>query len=190
MEHGEGERRSAYLALGLIALILLAAALATYQVRERASILPAPTPSETETAVAEVLPSLTTEEGNVIPPELLTSQVQVIMTWASWCPQCAAQLQMMNAVAAEYQSESVAFLAVNRAERSGIKDQYRATLPPLPNVVFLADADDRFYQATAGYTMPTVLVRDATGRELGLYQDVVATSTLVDAIRRGLATVE
>lgn len=91
-------------------------------------------------------------------------QVIVVMSWASWCPQCGKDLETLGNVAQEFKDKGVTVMAINRSEDKYTAERYLATLPPLPSELkMMLDGDDFYFNHSAGYAMPETVVFDEGG---------------------------
>lgn len=94
--------------------------------------------------------------------QLDTNTVLLVNSWASWCPFCADELQLLNALAQEFAPE-VSVVAINRRERSHRAQRFLQEVGDLEHVTVILDPDDRFYSDVEGYTMPETIVYDQDG---------------------------
>lgn len=86
-------------------------------------------------------------------------KVMVVMSFASWCPQCGKDLETLGSLAKEYNAKGVTFMAINRSEDKYTAERYLSTLPPLPaELKVLLDSDDYYFSHSAGYAMPETVV--------------------------------
>lgn len=90
----------------------------------------------------------------------------VVLSWASWCPQCSGELEKLNAIAATYSDRDIAFLAINRKESKVVAERYLRTLPEFSELEFVIDLDDHFFNSTAGYAMPELVIFDREGNRI------------------------
>lgn len=108
--------------------------------------------------------------------------VLVVNSWASWCPFCATELPNLEKLAAQYQSQSVAIIAINRAESKPQIESYLSTLPPLPNVLILQNSDDSYYKSSGGFSMPETVLYDQLGNVVVQIRGIFAVEDLQSRI--------
>ena len=85
--------------------------------------------------------------------------VMVVMSWASWCPQCTGDLEKLGTLAKEYQARGVTVLAINRGEDRYTAERFLNTMPALPGELrVILDSSDHYFTYSAGYAMPETIV--------------------------------
>ncbi len=89
--------------------------------------------------------------------------VIVVMTWASWCPLCAADFPKLGELADQYKDKSVLVYALNRGEDPYSAERYLATIDEPASVKFILDPSDFFFEQSEGYAMPETIVYDKRG---------------------------
>ncbi|MEK7462062.1 MAG: TlpA disulfide reductase family protein [Patescibacteria group bacterium] len=87
----------------------------------------------------------------------------VVSSWASWCPQCAADFPKLGEVAAEFKDQDVVVYAVNRGEDPYSAERYLATITRPEHVQFILDQSDYYFKNSAGYAMPETIVYNQKG---------------------------
>ncbi len=95
-----------------------------------------------------------------------TAEWFVVTSWASWCPDCAVQLQTLHALAALLSSSDTQFVAVNRGENPGTIQQYLKIVTPellQSDLVVLKDPADYWYRNYEGRTMPETIIMNSAG---------------------------
>lgn len=102
-------------------------------------------------------------EGRQIELDSHIGEVTVVFSWASWCPSCKKQLQVLSGISSDFATEPVSVLAINRAEQGTTVERYLKSVDGLANVTFVLDPDDHYYDATDGYAMPETVVYDKQG---------------------------
>lgn len=91
-------------------------------------------------------------------------KVMVVMSWASWCPQCSKDLETLGGVAQEFKDKGVTVMAINRSEDRYTAERYLSTIAPLPSELkVMLDGDDYYFTHSAGYAMPETIVFDESG---------------------------
>lgn len=154
--------RSNYIVLGSLLLILVILAAATYTFRERRL-------AEERNVAKDVLFSeeateaYTDIEGREIDLVSAEGKVLVVTSWASWCPQCAAELELLNALAVERNDDRLQVLAMNRMEPKEQAQRFISTLPELPRISYVLDSKDYFFDSVVGYAMPETIFYNSAG---------------------------
>lgn len=87
----------------------------------------------------------------------------LVTSWASWCPQCAGELQLIDRVVGEVGEGRLKVLAINRNEPREQAQRFLATLPALPNINYILDKQDHFFGSVGGYAMPETIFYNAAG---------------------------
>lgn len=146
--------------LGIIVLVLMLASFVTYKV--------ATTPRDVQNSDAQKTLSSTQEDfidvqGNPVAFDQHVGKVRVVMSWASWCPQCGEELQNLDELAAFFAEQNVVVVAINRKETKEQAERYLKTLPSFDSLLLVIDQDDSFYELSEGYAMPETIVYDAKG---------------------------
>lgn len=102
----------------------------------------------------------------------------IVHSWASWCPQCVKQLQILNTYPT---NDDLVILAINRAEPVTTAESFLTTFKINKNVKLIIDPTDHFYETIGGYTMPETLIYDEKG-EILLHQRGEITIDQLDLI--------
>lgn len=110
----------------------------------------------------------------------------VVYTWASWCPQCAGDLEALAKLAAESRdsNQPVKFVAINRNEPTATAERFLASLDVNDALDIVIDTEDSYYTAIEGYAMPELVVFSAAGDELLRQRgaiDLSAVANLLEA---------
>jgi thiol-disulfide isomerase/thioredoxin len=92
-------------------------------------------------------------------------KVIVVMSWASWCPQCGADLEALGNIAKDYQGKKVSVLAINRAEDKYSAERFLATLHVAPELRIILDPTDHYFLHSDGYAMPETIIFRPDGTE-------------------------
>jgi thiol-disulfide isomerase/thioredoxin len=150
---------------------------------------PEPVPEVTEAVQQVEAGSYTTLDGQ--PFELTTADntLTVAISWASWCPECQAELTKAMALADAYSSQGVTVIAMNRAETPVRIEQYlQAVMPELTSspVVVVADPTDHLFASVGGYTAPETLILSPEGALVHHVHGVMDESTVRAIIERAL----
>lgn len=87
----------------------------------------------------------------------------VVTSWASWCPQCIADLSRLGEVAQVYKDKEVVFLAVNRAEDKYTAERFLQTITLPVEVQIVLDPEDFYFKQSAGFAMPETILYGKDG---------------------------
>jgi thiol-disulfide isomerase/thioredoxin len=125
-------------------------------------------PSERESAFEGVV--LTTETGEPLSLALTEGKPLIVVSWATWCPECLTALRSAAQVKDRY-GEQISVVAVNRKEERTIINDYRNAYSLPTSIVYSLDSADRYFLNVDGISMPEVLVYDAKGTLIKRYLD-------------------
>jgi thiol-disulfide isomerase/thioredoxin len=103
-------------------------------------------------------------DGNPVLLGDYVGQKVVALAWASWCPSCADQLQIMGELVES--NPDVVVLAFNRAEPVTTANQFLQFYGLSSQVELVLDPDDHFFQSIGGYSMPETVIFDESGQIL------------------------
>lgn len=101
-------------------------------------------------------------DGNIVSSTDYAGKPIVVNSWATWCPFCVDELPDFVTVQEEF-GDAVTIISIDRAESSAQAKTYTDDLGVTDGLVFLLDADDKFYQAIGGFSMPETLFVDSDG---------------------------
>jgi thiol-disulfide isomerase/thioredoxin len=174
----------------LLIMVLIIAATSSYFILRNKSALQ----KRNNTSAAQALlvdeneKSFTDLEGKDVAVNDHFGKVMVVMSWASWCPQCTIDLQELGKVAQDYTSRGVVVMAVNRAEDKFAAQRFLATIS-LPNeLTIMLDPEDHYFKNSDGYAMPETVVFSPDGsmalHEHGELQPEEVRKTLDDLIKK------
>lgn len=104
--------------------------------------------------------SFTDENGNPVTLTNYAGQPVIVTSWASWCPQCIDELATLNN---QVEGAGIKVLAINRKESREVAGRYMLELPPLPNVTFILDSKDYYFNSLEGYAMPETIIYNKAG---------------------------
>ena len=118
-------------------------------------------------------------------PVVLTDylgQSLIVFSWASWCPSCATQLQMLETFAAN--RSDVTVLAINRAEPITTAERFISyhRLTTDGNVTYVLDTTDHFYQTVGGYAAPETVVFSKEGAITHHFRGDISLDTIATTI--------
>jgi thiol-disulfide isomerase/thioredoxin len=109
-------------------------------------------------------------DGSRIDLTRFKGQVVLVNLWATWCPPCVEEMPSLERLQARLGGAGFTVLAIS-SDRTGLKavtpflDKYR--LQQLP--VYL-DPDSAFTRSTGARGLPTSILIDRQGRELGRFE--------------------
>ena len=122
------------------------------------------TPDSLSRAQSESVPDFALQdyEGKTVKLSDFKGKPMVINSWAAWCPFCRKEL-VDFAVAQKEFGDTVAIIAIDRAETRDIAKKYTDELGVTGDMAFLIDPSDSFYQSIAGFSMPETIFVDKNG---------------------------
>lgn len=156
------------LVLRILAIVALIAAVVLILIYGRSWWNEYTAPSARESAFDGVV--LTTETGEPLSLESTEGKPLIIVSWATWCPECLTALRVA-ATAKERHGDRISVVAVNRKEERQIISDYRAAYELPASVTYSLDSTDRYFMNVDGISMPEVLVYDSSGDLARRYLD-------------------
>jgi thiol-disulfide isomerase/thioredoxin len=144
------------------------------------------TPAARALLPAEDQTQFTDLSGQPAPLDASFGKVMVVFSWASWCPQCGADMQLLESVAAKYDKEKVEFIALNRAEDRFSAERYLNTLPSFSNLSIRIDSEDHFFTEVEGYAMPELIVYGTEGNVLLHERGQVRTESVEEVLQNAV----
>lgn len=114
-------------------------------------------------------------------------QTLIVNSWASWAPSSASELRLLTNVAETYDNQGVIVIGINRAESQTTAERYLDSLGLRDSVRLIVDADDRYYDAIGGYTMPETVVYDTAGNVVLHHRGPITRGELEIAIGQTLS---
>ena len=116
------------------------------------------TPAAVALLIDDENASFTDLEGNKVSVSQQFGKPMVVMTWASWCPQCTNDLQNLGKIAQEFSNRGVVVLAVNRAEDKYSAERYLSTFSVPEELTMMLDPTDHYFKYSDGYAMPETII--------------------------------
>ena len=109
-------------------------------------------------------PELTLQDysGNTVRLSDSLGKVQIVNSWATWCPFCVDELPDFVTLQEEFGDDIVVF-AINREESLNRAKGYTDDLNLTDSLIFLLDPDDNFHRQTGGIGMPVTLFVNIDG---------------------------
>lgn len=108
-------------------------------------------------------------EGNPIATNNDFGKIIVVMSWASWCPQCGNDLIELGKLTQEYKDKKVSILAVNRAEDKYSAQRFLDSVHPPTELRIVLDSSDYYFNHSDGYAMPETIIFNKDG-SIALHQ--------------------
>lgn len=117
-----------------------------------------------ETTLSEVddLYVLTDIHGNEVAESDFHGKIQVVNTWATWCPFCVDELPDFVRLQEAF-PEEIVVVAVNRAESRERTLAFTDELEVTDGLVYLLDPSDSFYRSIGAFSMPETIFLDREG---------------------------
>ena len=172
------------LLLGLL-LCLSAGMLWYYLAGQSASVAESPAASALQANPGEG-EAYTNLAGEAVALDQYLGTVLVVLSWASWCPQCAEELTRIERVTAAYDATSVRYLAINRAEPKETAERFVNYHGISDRRNIILDPSDRYYTTIGGFAMPEILIYDAAGQIHTHIRGQADDEVLRQAIERAL----
>lgn len=147
--------------LVLIVVVCIVAGIAWYSYERNAGDT-TQTPAATQLSTGPDSRPLTDFSGQEIDFASYEGKVIVAHSWATWVPSSKTTLELLNTAAANYNQESVVFLAINRAEPIERAEQFLRS-DSYEHLVFIADADDRYFKNSEAISPSETIVYDQAG---------------------------
>jgi thiol-disulfide isomerase/thioredoxin len=173
----------------LIMVLIIASASSYFFLRNKSALQ-----KRNNTSAAQALliddkeKSFTDLEGKSVSVNNHFGKIMVVMSWASWCPQCTTDLQELGKVAQEYSNRGVVVMAVNRAEDKYSAQRYLATISLPSELTMMLDPDDHYFKNSDGYAMPETVIFSPNGsmalHEHGELQPEEVRKTLDDLLKK------
>jgi len=148
---------------GVVTLVLMAAAiivlLAYFVFRDQSNLQKHKnTPAAQALIIEDDQSAFTDLSQNKISLNDDFGKVMVVMSWASWCPQCGADLESLGILAKEYQGKDVTVVAVNRGEDKYSAERFLATINVASELRIILDPTDHYFTHSEGYAMPETII--------------------------------
>lgn len=186
MVHRFSMKRAAIVTLVIMLAVVLAGALYIFFLDESDAQRRNQTPAATALLIDEPEKSYTDTDGNEVDIGSEFGGVIVVLSWASWCPQCVQDISMLDEVAKEFQNQPVTFLAINRAEDTDTAKRFLGTFTTPSFVKIIIDPSDHFYSRSQGYAMPETTVYSKDGEVLLAQKGVTIKDELKASIEEAL----
>jgi thiol-disulfide isomerase/thioredoxin len=121
------------------------------------------TPAAQALLIEDKNASFTDLAGNKVSTDKQFGKVMVVMSWASWCPQCTNDLQELGKIAQEYKDKKVVVMAINRGEDKYSAERFLATMNIPSELTMMLDPSDYYFKHSDGYAMPETIIFDPKG---------------------------
>jgi thiol-disulfide isomerase/thioredoxin len=99
--------------------------------------------------------------GTPLTFERYLGQPVVAITWASWCPDCQSQLELLQRIALDY--PELVVLAFNRGESAQTAQAYLDHFNITTEIQLVLDPTDNFFSSIDGYSMPETIIFNPSG---------------------------
>lgn len=180
-------RAQVYIVGGVLLTILVVVAAVTYHVRSVRE------EAARNQAAADLYgageATYTDMLGNTIDlSEVAEDTVVVVTSWASWCPQCAGELALIDSIVAERDAAEVRALAINRMEPKEQAARFMGTLPEFSRLTFVLDNQDFYFRSVEGYAMPETLVYNRNGEVVLHKRGNLTTDELRAAVDQAISS--
>jgi thiol-disulfide isomerase/thioredoxin len=146
------------------------------------------TPAAQALIIDEKDKAFTDLSGNAVNVNNQFGRVMVVMSWASWCPQCTTDLVSLGTVAHDYSNRGVVVMAVNRAEDKFAAQRFLDTVTLPSELTLMLDPDDHYFKHSEGYAMPETIVFKPDGsialHEHGELQSEEVRKTLDELLKK------
>jgi len=130
--------------------------------------------------------SLVDQNGQPVSLDVRDRQVTMVAFWATWAPQSAELLSVIDTVASAGEFSEIRFLAVNRDEPRPRVEAYFNTISQPTTVEIVTDTSDELFSSIESYAMPEVVVFDREGDIVWRSRGEVIESELRAALRETL----
>ena len=115
-------------------------------------------------------------------------KVLVVNLWATWCPPCLKEMPSLERLRAAVGGDDVEVIAVNMERRGLPKARRWLEEQQLSGLDAYADEDNRLGRGLGVLGLPTTVILDREGREIGRLQgDAEWDSPSAQAVLRALA---
>ncbi|MFT5831718.1 MAG: thiol-disulfide isomerase/thioredoxin [Candidatus Paceibacteria bacterium] len=180
-------KKNTVITLFVLLVILLTSALVVHLVQQRSQARAIQT-SEAASVFANSssTAAFTDYAGNEANLDQFLGQTLIVNSWASWAPASADELKLLTDVAKNYKDQGVVVIAINRAEPRTTAEAFLRTLGLADEVRLIVDADDHYYKATEGFTMPETIVYNTKGDLVEHKRGSITTAELTLILDRAL----
>lgn len=124
---------------------------------------------------------LQTLNGEVITlDEVADNKPMLVNLWATWCPPCIREMPML--LQAQKANPGISFVFVNQGEHTEtVKNFLTDSDLDLANV--LLDSKGQLAQVTASMALPTTLLYNAKGEQVGLHRSELSPEQLDEILK-------
>jgi len=155
-------RKDVLITLLLLVVIVAGLSFWAYSVQQQNRPAPAPSSAESALRTATTSGTFTNLDGEVTGLDAYTGSIIVAHAWASWVPSSPDALRELAALQREYPTESVVVLAINRSEPPATAKLFLEQIEQ-PDLTYIIDQTDHFFQTVGGRTMPETVLYDRNG---------------------------
>jgi thiol-disulfide isomerase/thioredoxin len=184
-------KKNTTITLLILLVILLLTAWVVYLVQQRSAER---TLLGSEAATAFNYGTSTTNftdfDGNQTNLAQFLGKTLVVNSWASWAPASVNELKLLTTVAKDYKEQGVIVIGINRAETRTTAEAFLNTLGLTDEVLLIVDADDRYYGAIGGFSMPETVIYDTKGNIVKHKRGQITEAELTLVLDEALAQTE
>jgi thiol-disulfide isomerase/thioredoxin len=110
------------------------------------------------------------ENGDKVTLKSYKGKVVLLNFWATWCPPCLAEMPSIDALQADIGGDTftVVTVATGRNPLPAIQSFYKKA--GITNLPILRDPKQKFARANGVFGLPTTLILNANGKEIGRMQ--------------------
>ncbi len=110
------------------------------------------------------------ENGNRITLKSYKGKVVLLNFWATWCPPCLAEMPSIDALQADLGGDTFTVLTIATGRNSLPAIQRFFEKANITNLPILRDPKQKFSRANGVFGLPTTLILNADGNEIGRMQ--------------------
>jgi thiol-disulfide isomerase/thioredoxin len=108
-----------------------------------------------------------TADGAAASLEAMAGELLVVNFWATWCAPCRKEMPQLDALAARYDGRGVTVVALSLDRSGAAKGEKFLNELGVTNLVRLYDPSYKSARAVGLIGLPTTLLVDGAGREIG-----------------------
>lgn len=112
--------------------------------------------------------------------QVADSKPMLVNLWATWCPPCIREMPMLQQ--AQQDNPDITFVFVNQGEHSETVDRFLKDSGLKLNHVLL-DSKGQLAQVTASMALPTTLLYNAKGEQVGLHRAQLSPEQLAAMVK-------
>ena len=122
----------------------------------------------------------TLSDDSVKLDQIADDKPMLVNLWATWCPPCIREMPMLQQ--AQQANPDITFVFVNQGEQTETVNRFlKDSGLNLHNV--LLDSKGALAQVTASMALPTTLLYNAKGEQVGLHRSQLSTEQLNEMLK-------